>query len=144
MIALEFDPNRFLDERVQKYLTPNPFIFLPFNAGMSTNVIMDQFSPVIGPRLCLGQQFAYNQASYIITRLLQTFDTVALAPEAQPEGTRPPASWKLAPVNRRKRIEEFFPKSHVTMYSHVRTSFTHTLFSDISKSSFDRVASGSQ
>lgn len=95
---------------------------------MSTNVIMDQFSPVIGPRLCLGQQFAYNQASYIITRLLQTFDTVALAPEAQPEGTRPPASWKLAPVNRRKRIEEFFPKSHVTMYSHVRTSFTHTLY----------------
>ncbi|KAI6040654.1 cytochrome P450 [Pisolithus marmoratus] len=27
-----FDPNRFLDERV-KYLTSNPFIFLPFNAG---------------------------------------------------------------------------------------------------------------
>ena len=31
--ALKFDPDRFLDERVQKYLTPNPFIFLPFNAG---------------------------------------------------------------------------------------------------------------
>lgn len=39
--ALKFDPDRFLDERVQKYLTPNPFIFLPFNAG---------------PRICLGQQ----------------------------------------------------------------------------------------
>jgi len=39
--ALEFDPDRFLDERVQKYLVPNPFIFLPFNAG---------------PRICLGQQ----------------------------------------------------------------------------------------
>ena len=40
-IALEFDPDRFLDERLQKYLIPNPFIFLPFNAG---------------PRICLGQQ----------------------------------------------------------------------------------------
>ncbi|KAI0944226.1 hypothetical protein AcW1_001983 [Taiwanofungus camphoratus] len=39
--ALDFDPGRFMDERVQKYLTPNPFIFLPFNAG---------------PRICLGQQ----------------------------------------------------------------------------------------
>lgn len=38
---MEFDPDRFLDERLQKYLTPNPFIFLPFNAG---------------PRICLGQQ----------------------------------------------------------------------------------------
>ena len=40
-LALHWDPDRFLDERVQKYLTPNPFIFLPFNAG---------------PRICLGQQ----------------------------------------------------------------------------------------
>lgn len=40
-LALQFDPDRFLDERVHKYLTPNPYIFLPFNAG---------------PRICLGQQ----------------------------------------------------------------------------------------
>ncbi|KAG2063571.1 cytochrome P450 [Suillus decipiens] len=39
--ALEFDPDRWLDERMKKYLIPNPFIFLPFNAG---------------PRICLGQQ----------------------------------------------------------------------------------------
>ena len=39
--AEAFDPDRFLDARVQRYLTPNPFIFLPFNAG---------------PRICLGQQ----------------------------------------------------------------------------------------
>lgn len=38
---MEFDPDRFLDERLHKYLVPNPFIFLPFNAG---------------PRICLGQQ----------------------------------------------------------------------------------------
>ena len=41
LAALVFDPDRFLDKRVQKYLTPNPFIFCPFNAG---------------PRICLGQQ----------------------------------------------------------------------------------------
>ncbi|KAG6836865.1 hypothetical protein H0H93_002108 [Arthromyces matolae] len=41
--ANEFDPDRFLDERLAKYLTPNPFIFLPFNAG---------------PRICLGQQIS--------------------------------------------------------------------------------------
>lgn len=39
--ADEFDPDRFLDERVKKYLVNNSFIFLPFNAG---------------PRICLGQQ----------------------------------------------------------------------------------------
>ena len=44
ILALEFDPDRFLDERV-KYLTLNPFIFLPFNAG---------------PRICLGQQVRFQ------------------------------------------------------------------------------------
>jgi hypothetical protein len=39
--AEEFDPDRFIDERLHKYLIPTPFIFLPFNAG---------------PRICLGQQ----------------------------------------------------------------------------------------
>ena len=42
--AEEFDPDRFLDERLKKYLTHNPFIFLPFNAG---------------PRICLGQQVTF-------------------------------------------------------------------------------------
>lgn len=39
--ALDFDPDRWLDERLNKYFTANPFIFVPFNAG---------------PRICLGQQ----------------------------------------------------------------------------------------
>ncbi|KAK0501377.1 cytochrome P450 [Armillaria luteobubalina] len=61
--ALEFDPDRFLDSRLHKYLTPNPFIFVPFNAG---------------PRICLGQQFAYNESSYYLIRLLQTFSSFKL------------------------------------------------------------------
>jgi cytochrome P450 len=43
--AHEFDPDRFLDHRVQKYLLKNSFIFLPFNAG---------------PRICLGQQVSVH------------------------------------------------------------------------------------
>jgi len=44
-LALEFDPERFLDERAAKYLLKNPFIFTPFNAG---------------PRICLGQQVSFS------------------------------------------------------------------------------------
>ena len=43
-LALHFDPDRFVDERLNKYFTGNPFIFLPFNAG---------------PRICLGQQVRF-------------------------------------------------------------------------------------
>jgi hypothetical protein len=46
LLALVFDPDRFLDDRVRKYLTPNPFIFCPFNAG---------------PRICLGQQVCLSK-----------------------------------------------------------------------------------
>ncbi|CDO75353.1 hypothetical protein BN946_scf184966.g21 [Trametes cinnabarina] len=73
--ALKFDPDRFLDERVQKYLTPNPFIFLPFNAG---------------PRICLGQQFAYNETSFMLIRLLQQFSAIEFVPEVAPESMVPP------------------------------------------------------
>ncbi|SJL13317.1 uncharacterized protein ARMOST_16757 [Armillaria ostoyae] len=66
--ALEFDPDRFLDERMGKYLTPNPSIFLPFS---------------VGPRICLGQQFAYNEASYFLIRLLQTYSSFSVAQDTQ-------------------------------------------------------------
>ncbi|KAI0791806.1 cytochrome P450 [Abortiporus biennis] len=61
--ATTFDPDRFIDERLNKYLLPNPFIFLPFNGG---------------PRICLGQQFAYNEMSFMIIRLLQRFSSIEL------------------------------------------------------------------
>ncbi|KAK6971681.1 cytochrome P450 [Favolaschia claudopus] len=102
--ALQFDPERFLDERLHKYLTPNPFIFLPFNGG---------------PRICLGQQFAYHEASFFLVRLLQTFSAISLDPDAQPPDARPPAKWKTD----EKMVktgwtphEKIRPRSHLTMF----------------------------
>jgi cytochrome P450 len=97
--ALKFDPDRFLDERLHKYLTPNPYIFCPFNAG---------------PRICLGQQFAYQETSFFLVRLLQQFTNFRLAPEAQPEESKPPKSW--SECGGRKATEKVWPGLHLTMY----------------------------
>ncbi|KAH0839507.1 cytochrome P450 [Lanmaoa asiatica] len=91
-----FDPDRFLDARLHKYLTPNPFIFLPFNAG---------------PRICLGQQFAYHEVSYFLIRLLQSIDAVSLDMEMQ---HLPPVDWALA--KGRKALEKVVLRAHITMY----------------------------
>ncbi|KAF8147490.1 cytochrome P450 [Crassisporium funariophilum] len=98
--ALVFDPDRFLDERLHKYLTPNPYIFCPFNAG---------------PRICVGQQFAYNETSFFLVRLLQQFTGFTLAPDAQPEWSKPPAKW--AECGGRKATEKVAPGLHITMYA---------------------------
>lgn len=56
--ALKFDPDRFLDARLHKYLTPNPFIFCPFNAG---------------PRICLGQQVSTSPfGKYLLSEVVPT------------------------------------------------------------------------
>ncbi|KAF7334357.1 hypothetical protein MSAN_02375000 [Mycena sanguinolenta] len=97
--ALKWDPERFIDERLHKYLTANPFIFLPFNAG---------------PRICIGQQFAYHEASFFLVRLLQNFSNISLVPTAQPTAYTPPDTtddplgWK--------RSERFAVKTHLTMF----------------------------
>ncbi|THU75942.1 cytochrome P450, partial [Dendrothele bispora CBS 962.96] len=84
--ALEFDPDRFLDERSHKYLTPNPYIFLPFNAG---------------PRICLGQQFAYNEASYFLIKYLLA-ENVDNGPLMH---VKPPKEWARAQEEGRKEME---------------------------------------
>ncbi|KAI0337412.1 cytochrome P450 monooxygenase pc-3 [Trametopsis cervina] len=105
--AEEFDPDRFLDARVQKYLLPNPFIFLPFNAG---------------PRICLGQQFAYNEMGFFLVRLVQAFEGVQFEEEAFEPSTRPPAVWRGDGEGKgreegRKGVDRFWAKSHLTIYS---------------------------
>ena len=47
--ADEFNPDRWIDKDRLASLTRDPFKFIPFNAG---------------PRICLGQNFAYNEASF--------------------------------------------------------------------------------
>ncbi|KAJ6557405.1 hypothetical protein DFH09DRAFT_545281 [Mycena vulgaris] len=53
-------------------------MFLPFNAG---------------PRICLGQQFAYSEMSFVLIRLLQSFSSFALDADAFPPEARPPLEW---------------------------------------------------
>ncbi|KAF5354121.1 hypothetical protein D9756_007165 [Leucocoprinus leucothites] len=97
--ALEFDPDRFLDERLHKYLVPNPFIFCPFNAG---------------PRICPGQQFAYNEASFFLIRLLQQFTSFSLDENARTLDGTPKPEWAgLAGPQGRDRIRF---KNTLTMY----------------------------
>ncbi|KAH9483162.1 Cytochrome P450 monooxygenase 75 [Psilocybe cubensis] len=94
--ALIFDPDRFLDERLHKYLTPNPFIFTPFNAG---------------PRICLGQQFAYHEATFYLVRLLQNFKHFTLD---YATNSPPPADW--AQGEGLKKTEKVYLLAHLTMY----------------------------
>ncbi|KAF7295968.1 hypothetical protein MKEN_01411400 [Mycena kentingensis (nom. inval.)] len=101
--ALTWDPERFIDQRLHKYLLPNPFIFLPFSAG---------------PRICIGQQFAYNETSVFLVRLLQQFSSIGLAMDAQPPQSIPPPEWRNSETDVMgwKRRERLFVKSHLTMY----------------------------
>ncbi|KAF9647903.1 cytochrome P450 [Thelephora ganbajun] len=97
--AHEFDPDRFLDDRVKQYLVSNPFIFLPFNAG---------------PRICLGPQFAYNEASTVIARIAQAFEKIEFDMGSNPEA-KPPADW--ANGTGRKAVEKIWVRSHITIYA---------------------------
>jgi len=90
--ALDFDPERFLDERVKLH-TSNNFIFLPFNAG---------------PRICLGQQFAYNEASFFLIRLLQAYGDITLVLDGQPPVPLTDAGEKTR--------DDVWMRAHLTLY----------------------------
>ncbi|KAJ7320810.1 cytochrome P450 monooxygenase CYP63 [Mycena albidolilacea] len=94
-----FDPERWLHpDRISKFVA-NPTMYAPFSAG---------------PRICLGQNYAYNEASYFLVRLLQEFDTFTLAPEFQPAGSLPPPEWKSR--KGRQAIEKIWPAAALTLY----------------------------
>ncbi|EJD44086.1 cytochrome P450 monooxygenase pc-3 [Auricularia subglabra TFB-10046 SS5] len=106
--ALTFDPERWLspegdtvnpEELKHKVHVGNPFAFLPFNAG---------------PRICLGQQFAYAETSYLLVRMLQRVASIELAPDAQPAGTLPPPEWASSPIGR-ESVERIRPVSSLTL-----------------------------
>ena len=73
---------------------------------------------------CLGQQFAYHEASFFVVRLLQRYGEIELAPESQPPSTRVPGEWADPsaglPANKRRPLERCFMRSHLTMYADVR------------------------
>jgi cytochrome P450 len=54
------DPAEFSPERWAKW-HPKPHNYIPFNAG---------------PRICIGQQFALTEMSYVMVRLFQKFSSV--------------------------------------------------------------------
>ncbi|KAJ6472705.1 cytochrome P450 monooxygenase CYP63 [Mycena vitilis] len=94
-----FDPERWLQpDRIASFVA-NPTMYAPFSAG---------------PRICLGQNYAYNEASYVLVRLLQEFDTFTLAPEFQPAGSLPPPEWKSR--QGRQAVEKIWPAAALTLY----------------------------
>ncbi|KAJ6627757.1 cytochrome P450 [Mycena sp. CBHHK59/15] len=82
-------------------VTPNPFIFLPFNTG---------------PRICLSQQFTYHEASFFLVRLLQQFLGISLALDVQPADSRVPEAWAQDNELGWKAGEKLRVKNHLTMY----------------------------
>ncbi|KAG6908239.1 hypothetical protein DXG01_005632 [Tephrocybe rancida] len=108
--ADKFDPERWLDpERVARFVK-NPSIYGPFSAG---------------PRICVGQNYAYNEASYFLVRLLQKFDRFTLAPEVQPAGSLPPREWKER--KGRQRVEEVWPAVAMTLYVKIKALILRVL-----------------
>ncbi|EIN04106.1 cytochrome P450 monooxygenase CYP63 [Punctularia strigosozonata HHB-11173 SS5] len=94
-----FDPDRWIDPARLAKFTGNPMMFTPFSAG---------------PRICLGQNYALNEVSFFLVRLLQRFDGVSLAPDAQPAESRPPAEWKARPG--RQAHERVWPAAAITLF----------------------------
>ncbi|KAH9921357.1 cytochrome P450 monooxygenase CYP63 [Fomitopsis serialis] len=97
--ADEFDPDRWLDPKRLARVEERPSMFVPFLSG---------------PRSCPGQNFALNEASFMLVRLLQRFSGFELVPEATPEGARPPRQWKEG--KGRQRIEQVWPSTAFTAF----------------------------
>jgi len=97
--ADEFDPERWIDPARLSRFTSNPMMFTPFSAG---------------PRICIGQNYAYNEASFFLVRLMQQFDTFMLAADAQPPCSLPPSEWKCG--RGRQAVEMIRPDAAMTLF----------------------------
>ena len=63
-------------------------------------------------------QFAYNEMSFFLIRLLQNFSHMELDLSAQPPEVRVPPEWARAEGQKGK--EKIMPKAHLTLYAEVR------------------------
>ncbi|EGO22856.1 hypothetical protein SERLADRAFT_471322 [Serpula lacrymans var. lacrymans S7.9] len=97
--ADEFDPERWIDPEKLSKFTANPMMYAPFSAG---------------PRICIGQNYAFNEAMFFLVRLLQRFDTFTLATDAQPKSSLPPSEWKCG--TGRKAVEMIRPEAAMTLF----------------------------
>ena len=64
-------------------------------------------------------QFAYNEISFFLVRLLQRFESMEMDDAAQPPNARPPAVWQNSP-RMRTRVEKIKPRQHLTLFVEVR------------------------
>ncbi len=62
-------------------------------------------------------QFAYNEMSFFLIRLLQSFAHMELDLSAQPPEARSPVEW--AGAEGQKGREKIIPKAHLTLYVEV-------------------------
>ena len=67
----------------------------------------------------MSAQFAYNEMSFFLIRLLQNFSHMELDLSAQPPDARPPPEW--ASAEGQKGIEKIVPRAHLTLYVLVST-----------------------
>jgi cytochrome P450 len=129
--ADEFDPSRWLrpDGPGPAPSEPASMAFAPFSIGPRTVRTLHTLSsypnlphtPLTldrNPQQCLGQNYAYAKASYFLVRLLQRFDSFALATDVQAPGSLPPPEWKSR--KGRQRIERVWPASSLTLFVKVR------------------------
>lgn len=63
-------------------------------------------------------QFAYNEMSFFLVKLLQRLKSVRLVLDAQPPDSRPPAEWRGAPG--RQGVEKVWPAAFLTLFTKVR------------------------
>jgi hypothetical protein len=122
--ADEFKPERWLESDRLAQFVANPTMYLPFSAGprvvrwMPIQAFDAQF---VNRSQCLGQNYAYNEVTYFLARLLQQFSSFTLASEHQPEGSLPPPEWKER--TGRQAIERIWPSNAFTLYIKVRLTF---------------------
>ncbi len=117
-----FDPDRWLDPKRISMVTANPMMYTALQRWSSdckslpriSRLTPGEYSHSSASIQCVGQNFAYNEASFFLVKLLQQFDSFTLAPEFQPEGSLPPDSWKQR--QGRQAIEKCWPSAALTLY----------------------------